>query len=52
MTVDLQRLKQVFLATAEIASAAERTAFLNQQCGPDAELRRRLEALLRAHPAD
>jgi serine/threonine protein kinase/tetratricopeptide (TPR) repeat protein len=49
MTVDPRRLKELFLAAAELASAAERAAFLDQQCGTDAELRRRLEALLRAH---
>jgi serine/threonine protein kinase/tetratricopeptide (TPR) repeat protein len=49
MTVDPQRLKELFLAAADMASTAERAAFLDQQCGPDAELRQRLEALLRAH---
>ena len=49
MSVDPQRLKELFLSAAEIESPAERAAFLERECGEDAELRRKLEALLHAH---
>src|SRR5262245_60845855 len=49
MCVDPQRLKAIFLSAAEIESPAERAAFLQRECGNDAELRRKLEALLHAH---
>ena len=49
MTVDPQRLKALFVSAAEIAAPAERAAFVVRECGHDAELRRRLEMLLRAH---
>ncbi len=49
MPLDPQRLKELFLTASEIPSAAERAAFLDRECGADAELRRRLEVLLRAH---
>jgi serine/threonine protein kinase len=49
MTVDSQRLKELFLSAAEIESPAERDAFLERECGDDAELRRRVEMLLHAH---
>jgi serine/threonine protein kinase/Tfp pilus assembly protein PilF len=49
MTVDPRRLKELFLSAAEIESPAERAAFLERECGADAELRRKLEAVLHAH---
>src|SRR5579883_620457 len=49
MSVDPQRLKELFLNAAEIKTPAERAAFLERECGDDAELRRKLEALLHAH---
>ena len=49
MTVDPQRLKELFLSAAEIKTPAERAAFLEHECDDDAELRRKLEALLHAH---
>jgi serine/threonine protein kinase len=49
MAIDPQRLKELFLAAAEIGSPAERAAFLDRECGSDAELRQRLGALLQAH---
>jgi hypothetical protein len=49
MNVDPQRLKELFLNAAEIKTPAERAAFLERECGNDAELRRKLEALLHAH---
>jgi serine/threonine protein kinase/tetratricopeptide (TPR) repeat protein len=49
MSIDPQRLKELFLTAAEIEAPAERAAFLDRECGQDAELRRKLEALLHAH---
>ena len=49
MPTDAQRIQAVFLAAAEIADPAERAAFLDGACDGDAELRTRVEALLRAH---
>jgi serine/threonine protein kinase/WD40 repeat protein len=40
--------KEIFLAAAELAPA-ERAAYLDTACPGDADLRRRVEALLRAH---
>ena len=49
MTTPAERLKAVFDQAAEIASPADRAAFLDEACGGDADLRARVEALLRAH---
>jgi hypothetical protein len=46
MPVDVQRVQAVFLLAAE---AADRAAVLDRECGADAELRRRVTALLAAH---
>jgi hypothetical protein len=43
-------VEALFFAALERESAAERAAFLDSACGVDAELRRQLEKLLRAHP--
>lgn len=43
-------IKSIFLAAAD-KPPGERAAFLSEACGGDAELRRRLEALLKAHDA-
>src|SRR5947209_20212428 len=51
MPLDPKRVKEVFLAAAEKASSEERSAFLTEACGSDAELRRRVEGLLEAHDA-
>ena len=48
MPVDPQQVKSLFLAAAE-KPAAERAAFLDQACGDDAALRKRLDDLLQAH---
>src|SRR5262245_41569611 len=48
MPIDFQRIQSVFQAVAE-RPPAERAAVLERECGDDAELRRRVEALLRAH---
>src|SRR5262249_18527758 len=49
MPVDSKRVQSVFLAAVEAADPAGRAAVLERECGTDAELRRRVEALLRAH---
>ena len=49
MPTDVQRIQAVFLAAAEIADPADRAKFLDGACDGDAELRSRVEALLRAH---
>jgi serine/threonine protein kinase/tetratricopeptide (TPR) repeat protein len=48
MPVVPQQVKDLFLAAAEKVPA-ERSAFLDEACGADAELRRRVEQLLGAH---
>lgn len=45
------RVKEVFLEAAEQPQGPARAAFLDRACGGDAELRARVEALLRAHDA-
>jgi serine/threonine protein kinase len=40
----------IFLAALAKASPAEQAAYLDAACGADAELRRRVERLLKAHP--
>ncbi len=49
---DFQREQAVFLAAVEAAGPAERNAVLDRQCGNDADLRKRVEALLAAHDAE
>src|SRR6516165_10162105 len=50
MKPDPDRIEAIF--TAALARVAEeRAAYLDQACGGDAELRRRVEALLQAHHA-
>ncbi len=41
-------VKEIFLRASELPPG-ERPAFLDEACGPDADLRRRVEALLSAH---
>src|SRR5262245_51510039 len=48
MPIAFQRVQGVFQAVAELAPA-ERAAVLERECGGDAELRRRVQALLQAH---
>ena len=50
MAADPKRVKEVFLAVSE-APAADRAAALDRECGGDADLRQRVEALLHAHEA-
>jgi serine/threonine protein kinase len=49
MAVDPKRLQAVFLLAAEAAGPADQAAILDRECGPDAEMRQRVEALLRAY---
>jgi serine/threonine protein kinase/tetratricopeptide (TPR) repeat protein len=48
MPVEPRSLKELFLAALAIGQA-ERATWLDRECGPDADLRRRLELLLAAH---
>src|SRR4029077_12575136 len=48
MAVDAARVKSLFLEASELADPAERAAYLERECGADAELRQRVEALLAA----
>src|SRR5581483_4628459 len=48
MAVNPDRVQAVFLAAVEPADAAARAAVLDRECGPDSELRGRVETLLRA----
>jgi eukaryotic-like serine/threonine-protein kinase len=43
-------VEAIFFAALEKGTPAERAAYLDQTCGTDMELRRRVERLLRAHP--
>src|SRR5215831_12601102 len=49
MAVDAARVKSLFLEASELADPAERAAYLERECGADAGLRQRVEALLAAH---
>jgi serine/threonine protein kinase/Tfp pilus assembly protein PilF len=51
MAADLLRVKSVFLAAADLEDPAQRAAYLDGACGADADLRSRVEALLRANDA-
>jgi tetratricopeptide (TPR) repeat protein len=49
VTADPRRIKDLFAAALDLPDPPARDAFLDRECGPDAALRRRLAALLRAH---
>jgi serine/threonine protein kinase len=49
MTADPNRLEMIFAAALAYASPEERAAYCEQACAGDAELRRRVESLLKAH---
>jgi serine/threonine protein kinase len=49
MPSDAKRVQAVFLAAVEVQDAVARAEVLDRECGGDAELRQRVEALLRAH---
>ena len=48
MPSDPKRVQAIFLAALEYANT-ERPALLDRECGPDSELRQRVEALLKAY---
>src|SRR6516225_4845905 len=43
--------EDIFCDALELASSAERAAYLDRACGDDADLRRRVQRLLEAHAA-
>jgi serine/threonine protein kinase len=45
---DVSQVEEIFLNAVSRKDPAERVAFLDRQCGPDSELRRRVEVLLAA----
>ena len=49
MPLDPNRVQSVFGAALECDGALDRAAILDRECSADAELRRRVEALLIAH---
>jgi eukaryotic-like serine/threonine-protein kinase len=49
MPAEANATKSVFLAALEKATSADRAAYLDLACAGDADLRRRVEAMLRAH---
>src|SRR5262245_18749369 len=51
MTVDFDKLREIFIAALE-QEPDGRDAYLDQACAGDAELRRNLAAMLKAHAAD
>jgi hypothetical protein len=46
---DPQRVRAIFLEAVEQHAPDQWSSFLDQACGGDQELRKRVEALLRAH---
>jgi serine/threonine protein kinase len=51
MAIDAARAKSLFLAASDLADPAERAGYLERECGGDAELGARVDALLRANDA-
>src|SRR5262245_57001185 len=51
MAVDAARAKSLFLAASDLDDPTARAAYLDRECGSDADLRARVEALLRANDA-
>ena len=49
MAVDAARVKSLFLTASDLADPSERAAYLGRECGGDAELRGRVEALLKVN---
>jgi tetratricopeptide (TPR) repeat protein len=49
MAADPRRVKELFVAALDLPDPQARQAFLDQECGTDAELRQRLDVLLKAH---
>jgi WD40 repeat protein/serine/threonine protein kinase len=51
MNTDFQRVKDIFLAALDKDSGGLRSAYLDEACGQDVELRQRVDALLARHEA-
>jgi eukaryotic-like serine/threonine-protein kinase len=49
MPLDPRRVQAVFLEAADCIDPVDRAAILDRECSADLELRRRVEALLKAH---
>src|SRR5438046_2409902 len=49
MPADPRRVKELFVAAVDLPDSGARIAFLESACGDDADLRHRVELLLRAH---
>src|SRR5262249_41691189 len=49
MSVEANKIKAIFLAALEKATAAERAAYLDEACAANPSLRGSVEAVLRAH---
>jgi eukaryotic-like serine/threonine-protein kinase len=49
MVLNPLRVKSLFLAASDLSDLTAREAFLDRECGTDMDLRRRVEALLRAN---
>ena len=49
MAADPRRAKELFVAALDLPDAPARAAYLARECGPDADLRGRVERLLAAH---
>jgi serine/threonine-protein kinase len=47
---NLSAVESIFFAALDKGTAEERAAYLDQACGPDTQLRGRVERLLQAHP--
>jgi hypothetical protein len=52
MPTDPKRVKAIFLDAVEEPDQASRGAFLDRACAGDAELRARVEVLIRCHDTD
>jgi WD40 repeat protein/serine/threonine protein kinase len=52
MAADPEHVKEVFLLATDLPDGAARAAYLDEACEGDAELRERVEALLRSHDPD
>src|SRR5947209_2480615 len=51
MPIDPAQAKSLFLGASDLSDPAERASYLERECGGDAKLRGRVEALLRANDA-
>jgi tetratricopeptide (TPR) repeat protein len=49
MAADPRRVKELFFAALDLSDRQARQAFLERECGDEADLRQRLEVLLKAH---